>query len=398
MWRWLYKGVTSALLWFLILRYTLWRKDSRGGQHTVHAGDRLVRVLRRLSPEQFPHVLPFILQVVPTSLASYIARKTLSIYSPPKEALLSIADTLENADEFDLAEMFLWRGARVFENDTEMWFRLFLCSFRHVWVSLSPDEWTRAYYRFKRVATEAPSVLREDERVGAYYLFDGADGKNLLLAWRFIDYLWLYGHLEEARSQLSYWWSLLRQHANVPEQMVRSVAWSMLGLGMFATVASDAHMERTCAAYVDVARWFLNREPLSMPAREGEWTSLSIYTLWAQALTAGHVKPSSFYWMWRRLSRRDYRDLVYQCLFAASLPVARSKVREKLRRRLRDPMWGVFLPYLHFLCVAAIRLGWREEALDIRMRIEQFGVPYAAKADLDRLLEATGYRVSTNHG
>lgn len=386
MWRQLCNSVISALRWLFILYHLLWRRGSQHKQHIIYAEDRLIKLLRRLSPEQSAENFAFIVQIADASLAPYIAQKILSAYSLPRDAILSIANTLENADEIDLAEMFLWRGVRLYENDTEMWLRLFRCSFRHVLVSFAHEEWTRAYHRFRRVATEAPFVLRSFEPISAYYLFDGQEGKNLLLAWRMINHLWFYGHMEEARNQLSQWWSLLRSHANLPEQMVRSVTWSMLGLGMFATVASDEHIERMCPAYVEVARWFLEREPLSISARRGEQTSLFIYTLWVQALTAGQVKPMYLYWIWRHLGRRDYRDLVFQCLLAASLRKTRSRIRNQLRQRLRDPMWGLFLPYQHFLCVAAIRLGWREEALEVRTCIEQFGVQYAAKADLDRLL------------
>lgn len=386
MWHWLDKKVTSAWFWLLILRDALGRKERQHRGYTIPFGDRLFKMVRRLSPDRFPHFLPFVLQVVDPPLASYLVQKTLSVYPPPREAVLSMAGTLENADELDLAEMLLWRGVRLFENDGEIWFRLFRCSLRHVLVSLALEEWTRAYHRFRRVAAEAPSVLREEDRIGVYYLFDGADGMKRLLAWRRVNQLWFYGQMEEARNELVRWWSSLGEHTRLPEQMVRHVAGYMLGLGLFATVVSDSHMERTCPHDVAVARWFLHREPLSVPAREDEWTSLLVYTHWVQGLTAGRVKPGRLYWARRLLGRCDCRDLVCQCLLATILPMVRRRVRRRLQQRLRDPLWGWFLPYLHFLCVAAIRLGWRAEALEIRTRIEEFGVSYAAKADLDRLL------------
>jgi hypothetical protein len=347
-------------------------------------GKRVLSLLRRFPPEQAAEILCNIAEGGDEALSAYLWQKRLHVDPLPKRALYSATRLFPKPDQFDLAELLLWRGVRLYPDDAQLWSVLLQQNLRHVLYSFALDEWNRAFYRFKRSIAEVPEELRTHGLIRSYYVFESDDGAKLLPAWRHIHSLWFYKDMNGARLWLERWWLTLSNRAEVPQVVVRSVAWAMLGLGMFAAVSNDPYIARICPDISHVGRWFLERRPVSLRDwLHGEPSPPLIYTIWTQALLNGRVPLKLIYWAWMNLPKGDYHDVVFRCLHAASLPVARRRVRETLQAYLSSDEQWFSLPRLHFLCVAAMLLGWQQEYGVLRTLIEQFGIEYAAKADID---------------
>jgi len=384
MWYRVNQAIAVTSLWLVILCRAVRGRSLNSPRQVETTGKRVLSLLRRFPPEQAAEILCNIAEGGDEALSAYLWQKRLHVDPLPKRALYSATRLFPKPDQFDLAELLLWRGVRLYPDDAQLWSVLLQQNLRHVLYSFALDEWNRAFYRFKRSIAEVPEELRTHGLIRSYYVFESDDCAKLLPAWRHIHSLWFYKDMNGARLWLERWWLTLSNRAEVPQVVVRSVAWAMLGLGMFAAVSNDPYIARICPDISHVGRWFLERRPVSLRDwLHGEPSPPLIYTIWTQALLNGRVPLKLIYWAWMNLPKGDYHDVVFRCLHAASLPVARRRVRETLQAYLSSDEQWFSLPRLHFLCVAAMLLGWQQEYGVLRTLIEQFGIEYAAKADID---------------
>ncbi|MCS6830021.1 MAG: hypothetical protein NZ749_05180 [bacterium] len=323
--------------------------------------------------------------IIPAHAVAALARQVRDICIQDKEVLLSVARTLAFYGEYEEAQVLLWRGVRLYGEDRDVWEHALRTSLERLLSCASFVEWQQAYYRLQYIAAGVPLDIRHHPDVTPYLLFCSEEGRRLSEELSFCLWLWQRGKVNEARDRLRLWWTEIQSQDNFPETAARLVAWYMLGLGMFAEIAHVPSGPHLTSNTVAVASWF-NGSPLPRLPQDLKPDLLVLLTQWSQYLTRCQHPPVAVVWRSLLSARRNSETFVAHVLFAATFGFRGARLRQDFARFVKEFGIERCLPYLHFLCVAAARLRWEQEAQEIWWCINRMGVEYARKGETRELL------------
>lgn len=382
MWQRIHHAVVGWLLLLCVLPFAVRRRDRIHQQGLCGLRRRIFRLSQLIPVEKAARELAEIVEIAPLHLATLLPQWTGNIIVQDRKALLTVARTLNSWGEFDQAEMLLWRGIRLYGQDRDIWDESLSCALRHLFYSASYAEWQRARHRFDYLL-DAVSVPLKDEFPG-YLMFGGEQGVVLLDVQQHIMRLWQKQNLREARYALSLWWDRLSAHPSIPDCVIGWAGWSMLGLGLFDTLAQSAAIQKQYPAWIQVSKWF-GGEPLPPSSGPCCRNALLLLTRCAQDILEHRRTPAVIWRAWLASRQPDEVQLFY-AMFAAAVGLRGDAVRQRMEHWLDSSGGALFLPYLHLLCVAAARMRWELLTRKLWERINLFDVDYPRRGELYRYI------------